>query len=131
MLGKIELSLKNAHGHAMLTRENNVVIYLRTLKRLLSQPELSKIGVVPGYFPFHGIEELIEEFVIHELLHAILPDVMDDYFLDSWHVLECRLRNNLQGCNCPIDCFFRDSIEEERIWHGMNELLRKAAKGGK
>jgi len=64
------------------------------------------------YFPFNTIEELFEELTIHEILHRI-TNIEKDSFIDSWHMLECRLLNNLQRCNCPIDCFFRDCLAEE------------------
>lgn len=113
MLGKIELSLDNAKGHAHLTRGNNVVIYLPTLTGLLHTPR--------EYFPFNTIEELFEELTVHELLH-IITKVKKDSIIDSWHMFECRLLNNLQRCNCPIDCFFRDCLVDV-------DILDKKVKG--
>lgn len=117
MLEEIALSLDDAEGHACLTPENDVIIFLPTLVDLF---DISR-----EYFPFHTIEELFEEFTIHELLHSITnvePGCaanLKDSIIDSWHILACRLLSNVQRCDCPIDCFFRDRVE------GIPELSPK------
>jgi len=96
------ISLENSErGHAKLsTLTRNMTIYLPTLTKLLLIPR--------EYFPFNTISKLIEELTIHERLHEITR-IREDYVIDSWHMLLCRLENGLD-CGCPIDCFFRDCL---------------------
>ena len=92
---------KSPRGHACLSKTTgNMIIYLETLTRLLNTPR--------EYFPFNTIEELLSELTIHELLHEI-TEVKEDYVIDSWHMLTCRLIGD-RACDCPIDCFVRDVL---------------------
>ena len=57
--------------------------------------------------PFENIGELIEELMIHELIHKITSEKSEEK-VDGWHTLYCRLMSGRKECNCPIDCFWRD-----------------------
>lgn len=101
MISEIILALEDScKGYAKICGDV-MTIYLPTLTRLLSIPR--------EFFPFPTIEELIEELTIHELIHKI-TGVIEDETIDSWHMLECRVSNGREKCDCPIDCFFRDRL---------------------
>ena len=90
------------HGHACIYPNGDVTIFLsQREENLLNQAE----------FPFHTIPDLIEELVIHELLH-VLTGEREDYRIDSWHMLACRILNpERKTCDCPIDCPWRMIVE--------------------
>ena len=99
----ISLSFENpSRGHAFLcSATSETTIFLPTLTSLLKIPR--------RYFPFNTIEQLLVELTIHEVLHQI-TGIREDYLIDAWHMLLCRSRNGRVECDCPIDCFFRDSL---------------------
>lgn len=78
--------------------EGYVEIFLATM------PDMMKISEMT-------LEECIEELTIHELLHEI-SRVSEDYIVDGWHRLLCRMNNKhikqSTNCSCPVWCFWRD-----------------------
>ena len=104
----VDFSLKpETRGHACLRRRSRkLTIYLSTVKPWLLDRAES---------PFTGIEDLIEELVIHETLHTILGRLRDKV-VDSWHRVLCHLDNSetnvkqTRDCSCSIDCFWRDCV---------------------
>jgi hypothetical protein len=107
-----EVSLEaETRGHANIRKDGSVMtIYLSTLTELLSIPQ--------EYFPFSRLEDIIEDLTIHELLHY-LTKVNEDSIIDSWRMLDCRLLNDRKNCDCPIDCFFRDSLRLRDVNGGV------------
>lgn len=100
---KIDVSLeKEPRGYACLCADGEtLIIFLDSVTELL--PYLGS-----KYLPFQKFEDLIEEWVIHEIIHKI-TEIQDDKIIDGWHIVLCHLFNpKMKECKCPIDCFWRD-----------------------
>jgi len=101
----INVSLENpSTGYACLHRGNKkVTLFLGAIAELF--PYLGS-----EFLPFQNLEEIIEEIVIHELIHKF-TGVIEDKIIDSWHRLLCNLYPKYH-CTCPINCFWRDSYDK-------------------
>lgn len=64
-------------------------------------------------FPFSSIEDLIKEWVVHELIHKF-TELKEDKIIDRWHIVLCHLLGGKTDCNCPIDCFWRSITEVKK-----------------
>jgi hypothetical protein len=89
-------------GHAHFVHGTVTIFLAKQACELLSLPS--------EYFPFQGVECLIEELVVHELIHILTGEEMD-HVVDSWHMLLCRMLSNRARCDCPIDCFWQSLAE--------------------
>lgn len=93
-------------GYAHVFEENNII------KCIFYLGSICTIPLYSDYSPFETIEEILEELIIHELIHLI-TNIKDDKVIDRWHILLCWLDNNSwmnkeRRCKCPIDCFWRE-----------------------
>lgn len=78
-----------------------LVLYLNTIEYIM-----------PEDAPFTSIEEIIEELVIHEILH-VLMGVDEDETIDSWHMILCNDRPQ-KGCGL-CNCFWRSQTDLLRL----------------
>jgi len=91
LIKELDFSLEQeAQGHANII-DGKVTIYLPTLSSLLVTPE--------EYFPFNTIEKLLDELIIHEVLHMI-TGISDDHIIDSWHMLQLLRGRKRDNDNC-------------------------------
>jgi len=99
----INVSLNNEpRGYACIhIATDTVTLFLNSISELF--PHLNSM-----YFPFITIEDIIEEFIIHETIHKMIR-IRDDRIIDGWHMVLCHLLSGLKECKCPISCFWRDT----------------------
>lgn len=106
----VGVSLENEpRGYANLdSNGKNMTVFLANVVELL--PYLGS-----EFLPFESIEELFEEWVIHELIHKFTMITTGEKLVDGWHIVLCHSFGSDKNCSCPVDCFWREVYSKEEL----------------